>query len=98
MKALVLCAGLGTRLGELTRDRPKGLLPIGGEPLLAHTLRYLAGEGFEEIAVNVHRRAQAITDLFGDGARFGVQLHWLHEPELLGTAGTVARLAPFFAG
>ena len=47
MKALVLCAGLGTRLGTLTAETPKAMLPVGGEPLLAHTLRHLARHGYE---------------------------------------------------
>jgi NDP-sugar pyrophosphorylase family protein len=98
VRALVLSAGLGTRLGDLTRELPKPLLPIGGEPLLGHTLRYLAAHGFDEVAINLHFRPDLVRDYVGDGGRFGVRVTWSHEPTLLGTAGAVKRLEPFFAG
>lgn len=91
-KAVVLCAGLGTRLGSLTQSIPKPLLPIGGEPLLGHTLRWLRVHGYEDVAVNVHFLPQRIRDAMGDGSRHGVRLHYSHEPELLGTAGALRRL------
>lgn len=97
MKALVLCAGQGTRLGALVRDVPKPMLPIGGEPLLAHTLRHLRKQGYREIAINLHQLPEAIPRYFGDGSRCGVRLHYVHEPVLLGTAGAVKNLEPFFA-
>lgn len=92
MKALVLCAGLGTRLGALVRDQPKPLLPIGGEPLLAHTLRYLAAYGFDDVAINLHHLPKRFIDAVGDGAAFGVRVTYSHEEKLLGTAGAVKRL------
>ncbi len=98
MKALVLAAGYGTRLGDLTRDTPKPMLPIGGEPLLAHTLRYLARHGFTEVAVNLHFCPELVREHFGDGSRWGVRLTYSFEPELLGTAGAVKQLETFFAG
>lgn len=91
-KAVVLCAGLGTRLGDLTRALPKPLLPIGGEPLLGHTLRWLRAYGYEDVAVNLHFLPDVVRDAMGDGSRHGVRLHYSHEPELLGTAGALARL------
>lgn len=98
MKALVLAAGFGTRLGDLTRATPKALLPIAGEPLLAHTLRWLAGHGYDEVAVNIHAHADQFEPAIGDGSRYGVRVTWVREPRLLGTAGTVASLASFFGG
>ncbi len=97
MKALVLAAGLGTRLGGLTRNLPKPMLPICGRPLLAYTLDYLAAHGFRDVAVNLHFLPETIRNYFGDGNRFGVRIHYSHEPRLLGTAGAVAKLADFFA-
>jgi len=94
VKALVLCAGLGTRLGALTAETPKAMLPVGGEPLLAHTLRHLARQGMHDVTVNLHFRAESIRAFFGSGAAFGVRLRYLDEPSLLGTAGTVRSLAP----
>lgn len=97
MKAVVLCAGLGTRLGDLTRDTPKPMLPIGGEPLLAHTLRYLASYGFHQVAINLHFMPDMIVDYFGDGSRFGVTIQYSHEEVLSGTAGAVKNLERYFA-
>jgi NDP-sugar pyrophosphorylase family protein len=97
MKAMILAAGYGTRLGELTQQIPKPMLPLDGEPLLSHTIRYLAGYGFDEIAINLHYRPEAITEYFGDGRSFGVRLHYSHEPELLGTAGGVKNVEGFFS-
>ena len=98
MKALVLCAGLGTRLGELTRETPKPLLPVGGEPLIAHTLRYLAHHGFDRVAINLHFQAALIRAYVGTGERFGIEVTYSPEERLLGTAGAVKRLASFWEG
>ena len=98
MKALVLCAGFGTRLGALTSDVPKPLLPILGEPLVAHTLRYLASQGVTDVAINLHYRGDQICRFIGDGAQFGVRVQYSIEEQPLGTAGAVRRLSAFFRG
>ncbi len=95
---MILAAGHGTRLGDLTRDRPKPMLPIGEEPLIAHTLRYLARHGYDHIAINLHFRPEIIENHVGDGRQFGVSVTYSHEEALLGTAGSVKRLEPFFRG
>jgi mannose-1-phosphate guanylyltransferase/phosphomannomutase len=95
VKAVVLSAGYGTRLGELTQDTPKAMLPVAGRPILEHLIRHLARHGFDEIAVNLHFRPELIRAYFGDGAAFGVRLTYLDEPELLGTAGTLTSLRAF---
>jgi NDP-sugar pyrophosphorylase family protein len=95
MKAIVLCAGLGTRLGDLTREIPKPMLPINGQPLLAFTLQYLASYGFTEVAINLHFQPNQITDYFGDGSHYGLALHYSFESQLLGTAGAVKKLEPW---
>ena len=97
MKALVLCAGYGTRLGDLTKTRPKVMLPISGEPLLAYTLRYLAYFGFDQVAINLHFMPDLIVNRFGDGAEFGIEIHYSYEETLLGTAGAVKRLERYFS-
>ena len=97
MKALVLCAGYGTRLGDLTREVPKPMLPICGEPLLAYTLRYLAHYGFDQVAINLHFKPKIIVDYFGHGSKFGVTLHYSYEEVLLGTAGAVKNLESYFS-
>ncbi len=95
MKALILAAGKGTRLKHLTVDKPKPMLEIGGEPLLAHHVRRLQAVGVTEIAINLHHAADVITDYFGDGSRYGVHIEYSYEPQLLGTAGAAKKLAAF---
>ncbi len=95
MRALVLCAGLGTRLAGLTRARPKPMLELGGQPLLSWTLRWLVGHGFTDVAINLHFLPDMIRNHFGDGRDWGVRIHWSHEEALLGTAGSTRQLAPW---
>ncbi|MHB8177208.1 MAG: sugar phosphate nucleotidyltransferase [Vulcanimicrobiaceae bacterium] len=98
MKAMILAGGLSTRLYPLTKQVPKPLVPVAGEPNAAHLLRYLADAGFDEVAINVHYLAERIVTALGDGARFGVKLRYLHEPELMGSAGALKALEQFFSG
>jgi len=95
MRALVLAAGHGTRLGALTEHLPKPLLPIGGRPLLELTLQSLSSHGVDAVAINLHHCAQKIRDGLGDGARLGTRIVYSEEPQLLGTAGTLASLRGF---
>ncbi len=96
MKAMVLCAGLGTRLGELTREIPKPMLAIQGQPLLAYLLGNLRRHGFNQIAVNLHFKPEIIQDHFGEGIRDQLELTYSYEPNLLGTAGGVKNMEVFF--
>src|SRR3954466_919698 len=95
MKALILAAGLGTRLGPLTLPAPKPMLPVGSRPLLEHTVGLLRTHGVHEIAMNVHYFPEVITDHFGDGAPDGVRIVYSREDVLLGTAGAARKLAAF---
>ena len=93
MKAFILAAGLGTRLRSLGLDVPKVMVPIGGKPLLEHHICNCSGEqGIRELIVNLHYLPEKITEHFGDGSQFGVQITYSHEPELLGTAGAVKKM------
>lgn len=98
MKAMVLAAGFGTRLGDLTREIPKGMLDVGGRPLLERVVRNLARNGIRDIAMNLHFQPEVIREHFGDGSSCGVSLTWSDEPELLGTAGGVRRMRDFLRG
>ncbi len=96
MKAMILAGGLSTRLYPLTKRVPKPLVPVAGVPNAAHLLRYLKAYGFDEIAMNLHYHPDAIVSALGDGSCFGVNLHYSHEPELLGSAGAVKNVQAFF--
>jgi NDP-sugar pyrophosphorylase family protein len=98
VKAIVLCAGMGTRLGALTQATPKPLLPLGGRPLLEFIIRHLARQGFREIGINLHFHPEMIQDCLGDGSRWGVAIEYSFESELLGTAGALRRFEPFLRG
>jgi NDP-sugar pyrophosphorylase family protein len=98
LKALVLAAGEGSRLRPLTLSRPKPMLPIGGRPLLEHTLRWLRSYGVEEVVINLHYRGDVVTSYFGDGSGVGVRLQYSPEEKILGTAGAVRKLLPYFDG
>ncbi len=96
MKAMLLCAGYGTRLGDLTRDWPKPMLDVGGAPLLAYLLGHLRAQGIVDVAINLHFRPEVIRDAFGDGSKWGLRLTYSPEAQLLGTAGGVKLLEPYF--
>jgi NDP-sugar pyrophosphorylase family protein len=93
VKALILAAGLGTRMRPLTEERPKCLLPLGGRPLIAHILDLLRRHGFVDVFINLHWHADAIRDAIGNGRSFGLRIHYLAEEELSGTAGPIRKLA-----
>lgn len=91
MKALVLAAGMGTRLGPLTRNVPKPMLPVGGRPLLEHIIEMLQACGITDIALNLHHKPDVILSHFGSGEMWGVRLRYSYESSLLGSAGTALR-------
>jgi mannose-1-phosphate guanylyltransferase len=96
IRALVLAAGLGTRLRPLTSLTPKPLLPVRGVPILGHSLAQLAAAGCEAAAVNLHYLGDLIRQRFGD-SHAGMPLTWSEEPEILGTLGALHPLKEFFA-
>lgn len=98
MRAMVLCAGKGTRLGALCEDLPKPLLDIHGRPILDRILGNLARWGFREVVLNLHHLGGMIRTFVGDGSRWGVKVHCIDEPELAGTAGSVRDAAAWLAG
>jgi len=89
MRAMILSAGYGTRLWPLTEDRTKPAIPILGKPLVGYVAEYLARYGCDEVVVNLHHRPESVRRALGDGSKFGVQLHYVEEPEILGTSGAV---------
>ena len=96
MKAILLAAGLGTRLRPLTDNLPKCMVPVAGKPVLERNVAWLRDQGIVDIVVNLHYFAASVTDYFGDGADFGVRIAYSHEAELMGTAGAVWTARQFF--
>ncbi|HSQ68604.1 MAG TPA: sugar phosphate nucleotidyltransferase, partial [Steroidobacteraceae bacterium] len=95
MKAMILAAGRGERMRPLTLLRPKPLLEVGGEPLIVHQLRALAGAGFREIVINLSWLGEMIRAALGDGSSLGVSIRYRDEgPEPLETGGGIFRALP----
>jgi len=95
VKALLLAAGLGTRLRPLTDTIPKCLVPIHGKPLLAYWLDLLLPHGISEVLINTHYFAPQV-EMFRDASRWRKRMTLVYEPELLGTGGTVLANRAFF--
>ena len=93
MKAMVLAAGLGTRLRPVTWSMPKPMVPVVNRPVMEHIVRLLAAHDFDEIVANLHWFPDTIESHFGDGSGFGVSITYSHEQALLGTAGGVREAA-----
>ena len=85
--ALVLAAGLGVRLQPLTSLRAKPAMPLGGEPLIAHILRWLRLAGITDAIINLHHRPETITAVVGEGSAFGLRVRYSWESPLLGSGG-----------
>ncbi|HYF49884.1 MAG TPA: nucleotidyltransferase family protein [Planctomycetota bacterium] len=92
MRALVLAAGMSTRLASVTGGAPKPLTPVAGIPVLHRNLLWLAKTGIKEVFVNLHYRAEEIEASVGTSEKFGVQVTWSHENPILGTAGAAKKL------
>ena len=98
MKAMVLAAGVGSRLRPLTDQRPKALLEIAGKPILEIVLGRLAAAGVREVVVNVHHHAEQVERYLRGCAHLGLRLEVSREAELLDTGGGLKKAAPFLAG
>ena len=97
MKAILLAAGLGTRLRPLTDTIPKCLVSIDGKPLLAHWLESLCAAGVESILINLHHHAEQVEDFVANRPESKL-ITLAYEKELLGTAGTLRDNSHFFSG
>lgn len=93
MKAVVLCAGLGTRMGDLVHSHPKPMLSLGKHTIVEHIVSHLADHGASEILINLHYSPDAIVRCLGDGRSWGVRIQYFHESTLLGTAGALRPMA-----
>ncbi len=98
MKAVILAGGVGTRLRPLTYVLPKCLLPIGGVPLLEHTVNYLKSYGVSEFVVCVAYLKRQVMEAIGDGSRLGTSIKYAEADSPLGTAGQLKTAEPFIDG
>ncbi|HWO17799.1 MAG TPA: NDP-sugar synthase [Kofleriaceae bacterium] len=87
MRAMLLCAGLSTRLGPLGAERPKPMLPVCGIPILAYGVANLVAHGVTELVINTHHLGEVIQRELGDGRQYGARIQYIHEPVILGTGG-----------
>lgn len=98
---VVMAGGLGTRLGDLTKDTPKPMLCVGGKPMLQHIVEQFRDQGFLHFIFCLNYKKEVIVDYFGDGKNLGVMIDYVVEEQRLGTAGALSLIEtklnrPFF--
>lgn len=99
---VIMAGGLGSRLGELTKETPKPMLQIKGKPILEYILESFKNQGFNKFLLCVNYKKEVIQDYFQDGSNFGVSIQYVVETDRLGTAGALSLIAsdllnePFF--
>ncbi len=96
MRAMILAAGYGTRLWPLSIDRAKPAIPFMGRPLVGYVAEYLARYGCRDVIVNLHHQAASVRTALGDGNLFGVRLHYVEEPVIMGTSGALDNARALF--
>lgn len=94
MKAVVLAAGIGSRLGELTKNTPKCLLPVQNRPVLDYWFEALQAAGVTDVFINLHHLPDQVKDYL-HSQQWGIKTVPFHEPELLGSAGTLQQARDF---
>ena len=98
MKAMILAAGLGTRLRPLTDVTPKPLLPVAGTPMIVWNLLLLKRHGIRDVVINLHHLGAMIPQALGDGTAFGMRIVYSQELVILGTGGGIKQAEPHFNG
>lgn len=93
LQAVIMAGGFGSRLRPLTEDMPKPMLPVGGRPLMEVLLEQLRDSGIRNVSVTTHFKPEKISNYFGDGKKFGVDLNYINEEHPLGTGGALGLLA-----
>jgi NDP-sugar pyrophosphorylase family protein len=96
MKAMILAAGMGTRLRPLTDDRPKALVEVAGHPMLEIVLHRLQAVGVREVIINTHHFADMVSDYLERNRNFGMRIEVSHEDELLDSGGGLKKASWFF--
>jgi len=98
---VIMAGGLGTRLGELTKNTPKPMLKVGEKPMIEHIIDMFVSHGFKKFMLSVNYKAEVIKEYFKDGSEFGVEIKYLEETKRLGTGGALSLIdfeltSPFF--
>lgn len=88
-RVIIMAGGLGSRLGDLTKETPKPMLPVGGKPVLERIIFEFAESGFRKFTICLNYKADIIRDYFGDGHKWNVEIEYTHEKERMGTAGAI---------
>ncbi len=96
MKAFILAAGAGTRLRPLTYECPKPMISLLNKPVIEHTIDNLKKHNIDSVVMNLHTLPKMITDYFGNGKKFGIDINYSMEENLLGTAGGLKKCKSFF--
>jgi NDP-sugar pyrophosphorylase family protein len=91
---MILAAGYGTRLGTISDERPKVLLPMCDVPLIRYPIALCRAAGIHELVINLHHKGELVERTLGDGATLGVSIRWSREPQILGTGGGVRHASP----
>src|SRR5215211_7832918 len=97
MRAMILAAGLGTRLRPLTYVMPKPVAPVLNRPIVAWIAELLREHGFEQVVTNLSYLPEQIREVLGDGSSFGLRISYSEESEPLGTAGGVGKVRDFLS-
>lgn len=98
---IIMAGGLGTRLGELTKETPKPMLKVGAKPMLEHIIDMFVSHGFTKFMLSVNYKSEVIKEYFKDGSDFGIEVKYLEEKKRLGTGGALSLIdveldEPFF--
>jgi NDP-sugar pyrophosphorylase family protein len=86
----IMAGGRGQRLMPLTKDIPKPMMEVAGKPMLQHIIEKASGDGFRKFIISLHYLGHVIENYFGNGERFGVEIHYVKEDTPLGTAGSIS--------
>ena len=92
MQCIILAAGKGTRLRPLTENTPKPMLVAGKKPILLNIVEKFLEHGYKNIIMCVNYKSDIITNYFGDGKKFGVNIEYIYEKQRMGTAGALSLL------
>ena len=94
LKVVILAGGMGTRISEYTKEIPKPMIKIKNKPILEHIINKLKSQGFNNVTISVRYLAKTIKNFFKNGKNFGVNINYIHEKKVLGTAGSLSLLKP----